>query len=91
MTKSIRRAKRGARAAATARCTYPIDATWKQRVRDLMEEQGISQAELARRIKASPPAIVLLFKPATLGSTLVPAIHRELGLRAPEPTRAIAA
>ncbi len=51
-----------------------------------MEKRQISQAQLARTIGASPPAIVLLFKPETIQSGLVPAIHRALGFDAPMTT-----
>ena len=49
----------------------------------LLEKRGISQAELARRIGASPGSLVLLFKPETVQSRLLPAIHKALGLEPP--------
>lgn len=65
---------------------FPIDAEWKEAIKALMEKRKMTQAELARRTGASPPAIVLLFKPQTVQSGLVPAIHRVLGLAAPGTT-----
>lgn len=60
-----------------------VDSAWKTQIKDLLEKKKISQAELARRIKASPGSIVLLFKPETVQSRLVPAIHHALGLDPP--------
>jgi transcriptional regulator with XRE-family HTH domain len=65
---------------------YLVDNVWKSQIRALMERRGISQAELARRIGASPPAIVLLFKADTVQSGLVPAVHRVLQLDPPQAT-----
>lgn len=65
---------------------FTVDAVWKSDIRALMEKRGISQAELARRIGASPGSIVLLFKNTTVQSRLVPAIHKALGLDAPTTT-----
>lgn len=65
---------------------YQVDAVWKAAIKALMEKRKISQAELARRIGASPAAIVLLFKPTTVQSGLVPAIHRALQLDPPATT-----
>lgn len=62
---------------------HPVDNVWKADIRALLEKRGISQAELARRVGASPGSIVLLFKPETVQSRLVPAIHRALGLEPP--------
>ena len=62
---------------------YVVDNVWKAEVQALMEKKGISQAEMARRIGASPGSLVLLFKPATVQSRLVPAIHKVLGLDPP--------
>lgn len=61
----------------------PVDAAWKSEVQALLRRRGISQAELARRIGASPGSIVLLFKPDTVQSRLVLAVHRVLGLEPP--------
>lgn len=93
---TIRKNKRHARRAVKrpARHAYPIDATWKAVVRGIMAERGLSQAKLAALIGASPPAVVLLFKPHTERSTLVPAIHQAFGLVppvAPGATQAIRA
>lgn len=62
---------------------YIVDNVWKSDVQNLLKKRGISQAELARRISASPGSIVLLFKPETVQSRLVPAIHKVLGLDPP--------
>lgn len=61
-----------------------VDSAWKTQIRAILEKRKISQAELARQIKASPGSIVLLFKPETVQSRLVPAIHQVLGLDPPE-------
>lgn len=61
----------------------PVDEPWKSAVRALLEKRGISQAELARRIGASPGSITLLFKPDTDQSRLVRAIHKVLDLGPP--------
>jgi len=60
-----------------------VDNVWKADIKALLERRGISQAELARRIGASPGSIVLLFKPETVQSRLVPAVHKVLGLEPP--------
>ena len=65
---------------------FPVDDDWKIAVRALMEKRGISQAEMARRVGASPAAITLLFKPDTVQSGLVAAVHRVLGLDPPGTT-----
>ncbi len=61
----------------------PVDDLWRAKIRSIMVRRGISQAELARRIGAAPPTIVLLFKPSTIQSTLVAPIHAALGLEPP--------
>lgn len=60
-----------------------VDNVWKTAIQNLLKKRGISQAELARQIGASPGSIVLLFKPETVQSRLVPAIHKVLGLDPP--------
>jgi hypothetical protein len=60
-----------------------VDEAWKSDIKALMAQRGISQAELARRIRCAPASITLLFKPATDQSRLVPAIHKVLGLDPP--------
>lgn len=67
-----------------------VDDVWKADIRALLEKKGVSQAELARRIGASPGSIVLLFKPQTVQSRLVPAIHKVLGLDPPAEATSIA-
>lgn len=57
---------------------------WKRDVLAAMEAQGISRAELSRRVKVSDAAITILFKPTTRQSRLVPAVNRVLGLTAPK-------
>jgi hypothetical protein len=74
-----------------ARHAYPIDDAWRAEIRKIMKERGLSQAGLAALIGASPPAIVLLFKPDTAVSTLVPAIHDAFGLIPPGATQVIRA
>ena len=63
-----------------------MDSIWKADIRALMERQQISQAELARRIGAVPGSLILLFKPETIQSRLVPAIHKTLGIEPPQST-----
>lgn len=58
-------------------------------IKALLEKRGISQAELARRIGASPGSITLLFKPETVQSRLVPAVHKVLGLDPPSDATTI--
>lgn len=70
---------------------YPIDDLWRATVRRRMEELGINQAELARRIEAVPASVTLIFQPDTVCSGFVPQIHKVLGFRAPGPTKAIEA
>lgn len=65
---------------------FQVDSAWKAAILALMEKRKISQAELARRIECSPGSLTLLFKPATIQSGLVPAIHRVLGLESPTTT-----
>lgn len=66
-----------------ARDAYPIDDEWRAAIRKAMEERGLSQAKLAAEIQAVPSAIVFLFKETTRSSSLVPAIHKALGLVPP--------
>lgn len=61
---------------------YPIDAAWKDEIRKIMTERGLSQAKLAAQIGAVPSAITFLFTQAT-SSAMVPAIHEALGLIPP--------
>lgn len=70
---------------------YPVDAAWKSAVKAALERCGLSQAELARRIGASPGSIVLILKDDTVQSRLVPAIHQALGLEPPTTTTAVKA
>lgn len=69
---------------------FPVDKAWQDDIRALLKRRGISQAELARRIGASPGSITLLFKPDTDQSRLVPAIHRCLELTPPPDNTAVA-
>lgn len=54
---------------------------WKTRVRLEMERQGISRAEMSRRVGVSDAAITQLFDGTQ--SKLVPKINRVLGLTPP--------
>ena len=65
---------------------WTVDEAWKDNVRALMKQRGLSQAELARTLKASPASLTFLFKPTTKQSRLVPAIHKALGLPTPTTT-----
>jgi hypothetical protein len=64
---------------------YPVDDAWKSQIKALLVSRGITQSELARKIDASPGSIVLIFKPNTVQSRLVPAIHEALKLVPPAP------
>lgn len=65
---------------------YAVDPVWKADIRALMERQEISQAEMSRRIGCAQSALNLLWQPQTVQSRLVPAIHKALGLEAPQTT-----
>lgn len=69
---------------------FQIDGAWKAAIRAAIAREGISQAELARRIGASPGSIVLLFKDETVQTRLVPAIHKALDLGPPASMAAAA-
>lgn len=84
--KRRRRSRRAAPVKKQPRPSGPyfrIDSEWKDGIRKAIDRADISQAELARRIGASPGSIVLLFKEETMQSRLVPAIHQVLGLDPP--------
>lgn len=66
---------------------WTVDRAWKDDVRVLMKQQGISQADLARTLSVSPASLTNLFKPETKQSRLVPAIHKALGIPTPTTTR----
>ena len=53
---------------------------WKRQVRERLAELGWSQAELARRVGCSAPAITLLLKPDTQHSRFVQPISDELSI-----------
>lgn len=63
---------------------WPATKEWKAKVLELMEQRGISRAELSRRIRVSDAAITVLFRPETETSRLVPAINSAVGL--PQPS-----
>lgn len=67
----------------------PVDSVWQADIKALLEKRKISQAELARRIGASPGSITLLFKPDTVQSRLVRAVHKVLGLDPPPDAASI--
>ena len=67
---------------------WPVDEAWKKAVRDDMKREGISQAEMARRIGCKQSALTVLFRAETKQSRLVPMIHRELGRSAPSTVSA---
>lgn len=70
---------------------FPITSVWQEEIRRRLIARSWSQAELARRIGASPAAIVLIFKGTTIQSRLVPEIHRVLELDPPSMTVAVEA
>jgi transcriptional regulator with XRE-family HTH domain len=70
--------------------SYRIDKAWQDRIRARLAERGISQAQLARMIGASPGSITLIFKPSSEQSRLVAAIHRKLDLEPPPDDTVVA-
>lgn len=68
---------------------FPVDKTWKDDVRAAMKRKGISSADLALKIGVTKSALTVLFRPETKQTRLKPAIHRELGLVAPDNSPAI--
>jgi lambda repressor-like predicted transcriptional regulator len=56
---------------------------WKRLVLSAMEQQGVTRAELSRRVGVSDSAITVLFRPTTAQSRLVPQIHEVLGMSPP--------
>jgi hypothetical protein len=62
---------------------WPISNAWKRETQAEMKRQGITPADMARRIKCAPPALNTLFQKRTMQSRLVPAIHKVLGRPAP--------
>lgn len=88
MAKSIRKRadrpkKLGSKQPRPSGPYFQIGDGWKADIKALLESRGMSQAELARRIGASPGSIVLIFKDDTVQSRLVPAIHKALDLDPP--------
>lgn len=68
---------------------FPVDKDWKDDVRAAMKKQGISQGDLAARIGVTTSALTVLFRPVTKQTRLKPAIHRALGLLAPDASPVI--
>ena len=67
---------------------FQVGAAWKPELRAALARKGISQAELARRIGASPGSIVLILKDTTVQTRLAPAINKALDLAPPAPMAA---
>jgi hypothetical protein len=67
---------------------YRIDDKWRMDIERAMEEQGITQAELRRRIGCSKGALsdALSLKVGKPSSKWVPAIHAILGFAPPSST-----
>lgn len=67
--------------------TYPVDDAWRARVRARMLEKGITKADLHRAVGCSDATISHLIGegkgPWSVGSRLVPRIHRILDWPAP--------
>jgi DNA-binding CsgD family transcriptional regulator len=63
---------------------WPVDAKWKTDVRAAMEEAGISNSELGRRLGVSQSAVSQMLGRRSATSRLKPGVHRELGW--PPPT-----
>ena len=59
---------------------FPTPARWKEDVRSKMAELGWSQYELARAVGCTQPAIAWVLGPQAKQSSLVPRIHKALGL-----------
>lgn len=62
---------------------WPATPEWKAGILKLMDDKGITKAELSRMCRASDAAISILFKPDTETSRLVPYVHKALGLPPP--------
>jgi transcriptional regulator with XRE-family HTH domain len=71
---------------------YPITRQWQEAVRARMEELGWSQYDLAKAVGCTQPAIAWVLRPQAKQTSLVPRIHKALGLTKPEPpsTEAVA-
>jgi ribosome-binding protein aMBF1 (putative translation factor) len=73
----------------SGRLHYPVDGAWREGIRGILVARGLTQAELARMIKASPAAVSQLLNTNTPASTLVAAIHGALGLVPPPATTVV--
>lgn len=58
---------------------HPVSAEWKRSVRARIQELGIEQNELARRVGCAQSSLATLLGPIAKQSSIVPAIHKALG------------
>lgn len=59
---------------------YPITKPWQDAIRARMAELDWSQRDLAKAVGCTQPAIAWVFRPQAKQSSLVPKIHKALGL-----------
>lgn len=59
---------------------YPITRQWQEAIRARLEEMGWSQQDLANAVGCTQPAIAWVLRPQAKQSSLVPKIHKALGL-----------
>lgn len=65
---------------------YPVTDQWRRDVVKRMQDIGVTQAELARRIGCKEPTLTLLFRPGgTQKTKLMADIHEVLKLPPPAP------
>jgi hypothetical protein len=58
---------------------YPITPEWKEWVRERLDELGINQSELGRRISKGRSVISEMLGEDSVQSPLVPDVHKALG------------
>lgn len=64
---------------------FPIDADWRRRVREAIAADYKSEAAFAKAAKISKSSLSEALNPESKQSTLVPAIHKQLGWEKPRP------
>lgn len=60
---------------------FPVTTEWRETVLATMERQGMTQVELARKIKATQPSVSRALTGEAVYSTLIPAINKALGIQ----------
>jgi transcriptional regulator with XRE-family HTH domain len=59
---------------------YPITRPWQEAIRARLDDLGWSQHDLAKAVGCTQPAIAWVLRPQAKQSSLVPKIHKALGL-----------